>query len=739
MTIQLPILAGDTPKKSIKDDEFGCERTVSAIAKALIEQVNSDGYILGIEGVWGSGKSSYANFIAEEIKRRCPTHEIIRFEPWLVGERTAFLPACLGQLALRIENVEKATAPWWRIDRFVMRRRRRLANKIRKYGTYASVLAAPAGSIAPGDPTGTVALTAVGLRGFGAVSKLLGNAPTFEKLKEEISTDIRRLQKVRPGLRFVVIIDDTDRLEPAEALEVLRLIRKVVDFPLITYLLCFDQNVLAGQVCAAAQIQDGHVFVEKIFQNVVAIPPQEPFALRRYLRKLLQEAFGKDLESSRKRERDAPYREHIVLNLWVGKLVHTPRDVVRLFEAVKLGWPHLPDGCDFLDFLWLQLIKLKHEKLYGWTVYYLTNIGSFRDGGRPDDQDAAVQAESLFKMMSDLHWVRRSYESGLSYILPGTDGFVLDGEGRKVFSFEHGELARFELHRRLGSPTHWRQYFAFDLPSYAISDEYISAFRASLRSNAEDASLRLLELAGKDHSRRGHFLDVLLDRLLDAVGPERLTKDEVSGLATACASSMDEVAGKTKAFEHAGQSEIWLKSIRLLNKDAADTICELVRSGRSLNWLAEVLRDQGFAQGRPEGRSDPERQWLTKEQFERCIAEYTRRLENTPAREIFEAPYPLDILFLWVQLGDAKKARTYFAKATRTTQGLLDGLDAMRGWSNSSSNGVRHPVYRDYVAMFGDAEEFKNRLSKAASRESSSDLRNRATQLLNDWSDMKMA
>jgi hypothetical protein len=32
------------------------------------------------------------------------------------------------------------------------------------------------------------------------------------------------------------------------------------------------------------------------------------------------------------------YRGDVVLDHWAGKLIDTPRDVVRLHHAVKLGW-----------------------------------------------------------------------------------------------------------------------------------------------------------------------------------------------------------------------------------------------------------------------------------------------------------------------------------------------------------------------------------------------------------------
>lgn len=226
----LNLLRGDAAKTSIADDEFGLKDIVVALAKVLTTQIDVHGYVLGIEGEWGSGKSSFANFVAEEIKRRSSTHQIIRFEPWLVGEKSALLATFLGQLAKSIEIVQDARMSWWRLDYWIFTRSRKsLAAKVRKYGEYTSTLATAASSAAASDPSGTIAATAVGLKAISWIKRLLGNGPTVDELKAAIASDLRELERKSPSLRFLTVVDDTDRLESAEAMEVLRLVRKVAD------------------------------------------------------------------------------------------------------------------------------------------------------------------------------------------------------------------------------------------------------------------------------------------------------------------------------------------------------------------------------------------------------------------------------------------------------------------------------------------------------------------------------
>jgi hypothetical protein len=303
----------------------------------------------------------------------------------------------------------------------------------------------------------------------------------------------------------------------------------------------------------------------------------------------------------------------------VGKFVKTPRDLNRLHEATKFIWPHVPKGSDFFDFVWLQLIKLKVPKLYQWTRDYVQNVGAYRDGGRAGDREPSEQAEILRKIMKELNWAERGHYSGLGAILPGVGSFVLEGSNRKVFDFQRDELAKFERAKRLGSPSHWRQYFALDMPSYAIKDEEVSAFRRASKDDSVEAASFLMKLVERPHERPGHFVDLLLDRLSDAPR-DSFSSEEISGIISVFAYTMDEIAEKSNEFTYSGRSEIWQKSTYLLHLDDPSHFNRVVASGNSINWLSYVVRDQGFAHGLPAGnREYPEHQWLARAQLDEAV------------------------------------------------------------------------------------------------------------------------
>ena len=130
------------------------------------------------------------------------------------------------------------------------------------------------------------------------------------------------------------------------------------------------------------------------------------------------------------------------------------------------------------------------------------------------DTEPRAEAEKVLELLKRFGWEERVYLSGIDQFLPSLNSLTPAFDQKpEVFKFEPGELQAFERGKRLGSPSHWRGYFAFDVPSYAIRDADVSAFRKATQSDPKAAIRILTRLIEKVHERPGHFLDLLLDRL----------------------------------------------------------------------------------------------------------------------------------------------------------------------------------------------------------------------------------
>jgi hypothetical protein len=90
-------------------------------------------------------------------------------------------------------------------------------------------------------------------------------------------------------------------------------------------------------------------------------------------------------------------------------------------------------------------------------------------------------------------------------------------------------------------------------------------------------------------------------------------------------------------------------------------------------------------------------------------------------------------MFFWLQLGDTKKLETLVAQHTATNVGLLDFLEAMRTWVDSSSRGRYKSLQSMNLRHFLDVETTGERVRSIAADTSDVDLSKHATELLDVW------
>ncbi|MFT8797797.1 P-loop NTPase fold protein, partial [Zymomonas mobilis] len=97
------ITKNDRPIRSVKDDKLGFKKLAERTVISLNENRIKDGFVIGIEGKWGSGKSSLVNLINNRLKRNKKVI-IINFKPWLVDNRDALIDALFSEFVDALKN-----------------------------------------------------------------------------------------------------------------------------------------------------------------------------------------------------------------------------------------------------------------------------------------------------------------------------------------------------------------------------------------------------------------------------------------------------------------------------------------------------------------------------------------------------------------------------------------------------------------------------------------------------------
>ena len=416
---------GDRALSSGDEDKLGFREVAERIATSLVDRASEDGLVIGVEGAWGSGKSSLLFLIGDELgklpKDQQPT--IINFRPWLIGNRDALITSLFDELSKQLDQVALNAGDATRMS---VTKAKEAGEALRSFMNGLSRAGSVIEFVGKASSIGLVEMAGTGVKALGEATGKKPDAPPLSELKDKLVRSLRDL-----GHRFVITIDDVDRLEPAEVIEILRLVRSVIDLPNVIYLLCYDSDTLAHSIERAAGIKSGHSYLEKIVQLTVMVPRPEPLQLRQWFSDELR------LIASEKNE-DELSRLKLVIDYEGGRQLRTPRSVVRALDAVRFLWPALHEAkADLGDLVWLQLIKDGNPALYRWIEEYCGTAAALSLGiARVEDAEKAGELGALLATVPAWHFDDLTYRHNFAEQLPGIE---LDHSqtGNKFKIFEH--------------------------------------------------------------------------------------------------------------------------------------------------------------------------------------------------------------------------------------------------------------------------------------------------------------
>jgi hypothetical protein len=538
----------DRPITSRQHDRLGFAPVADRLAQTIADQSARNGMVFAIEGRWGSGKSTLINLTMEALHHLPTRPEVISFSPWLIGDRDTLLQSLFDELATAaaaIDPIASALDPsqlprWqsfkkrfqrdahWR-NRQTQRIKQRIGRQLKAFGAFAGGV----GKLAKAGTTLGVPGAAAVDRAIDSGGQAAGTFPGSQSITKRKSNLVDALRLM--SRRIVVFVDDLDRLEPREASEVLRLIRAVADFPNVIYVLSYDPDVVAGTLKKAIQVDDGLAFLEKIVQASFRVPLPEAFDLRAWFRTEVMEMLGAGIEPA------ATSRLLQVIDSAGGRHLETPRDVVRTLNALRLHAIPVREHIDVPDMVWLQLIRVGKPLFYAWTEEYVTDVAALAAGAGISNASAQAMSDRLTQLLTEPGVDIARAIIDLSFILPGVGERGFGEERRLVFNdINDRTLAPLVTQRRLGSPQHYRYYFAFALPAGALSDAAVKAFLAVAEADPPQAIAQFAALAHQVRPQGGTMAEVLIDRLM--ASPERVSQAALPNVLAAFAHEMDNMA-----------------------------------------------------------------------------------------------------------------------------------------------------------------------------------------------------
>ena len=440
----------DQPIENPEADRYGIAPFARALAKSIEIMQAPIGAVLAIHGAWGSGKSSAINLIRHYLPE--DKVKIADFKCWWFRGEEALTVAFLSQLQTTLGQTLGEEG-----RKVLKRLKQRLLNPSFLLKTGLTAASGQLGSA---------------VEGFGeALEKAFDDEPeSVEALYEEVMTQLRKKKQ-----RFLIVIDDIDRLSPDEALQMFRLVKSVGRLPNVIYLLALDR-ALAEKIVAERYPSEGAHYLEKIIQAGFEIPTPKKWAMRDGLRQRLVEICGKPDDA------DAVRFEN-VLNDVVLPEMRTPRDVVRLENMLSVTWPAVRDEVDLADFVALETLRLRQPKIYlalREKQTFLCRRSTIVD--LSDDDRAAADALLQGVPEPDHERYRKALQS--IFVL-----LRLVWERAQRTSLEIESLGRA---RRAASFNHFETYFRFTIGDNVVRRQEIERILQMIRDGDKNSVFEIL-------------------------------------------------------------------------------------------------------------------------------------------------------------------------------------------------------------------------------------------------------
>ena len=484
-------LRGDGPQNDPAWDRLGYAPIAWTIAASIRAQLGrQDGFVYGVHGEWGSGKTTVLRFVLHELRPDIADEEIkvVHFNPWWFSGQEDLTRAFFDELRAEIGEAigDEAKGALKKFAAGVSG-----ASGLVKYGLGL----VPGAAFLPEDLRGKM---------VDALGSLADEAPPSLNAQRQI------VERALEGATFrtLVIIDDIDRLSGDEQLQVFRLVKSVADLPKVDYLLAFDDGLAERSLRARPEYAADPSYLEKIVQGSFHLPVLGRFTLTDWFVELINEIITDDDQGSVGDHWQTVLRDVII------PLLKTPRAVVRLADAVRTRWPSLWGEADATDLIGLEAIRLFDRDLYAlirdrgaWLTGEETTFGE-------EDKRRAKALLDGFVEEARRDFVGRALAALFPRFASWTDDHFFAGRDSDASMRGLG----------IANPARFSSYFGADLGSEAVPRrEVIDIFEPTF-DEAKVAQL-FERYAAKGRRARGTMAPVLIDEI-EQVWPARNVKEQ---------------------------------------------------------------------------------------------------------------------------------------------------------------------------------------------------------------------
>ncbi|MEM1150237.1 MAG: P-loop NTPase fold protein [Pseudomonadota bacterium] len=694
----------DVPITSPENDRFGFDPFACAISDCVRNIENPLGSVVAIYGPWGSGKSSVINLVRHHLAKDAPDLDVINFPAWMYRTEDALAVGFFKELYAGLSPV--------------LSEQSKAAGALRKLGANlagASSLAGMAVGLFAGS-VGEKATTAT----LDALGGFIEQGETAEGLQATLADALREA-----GKKFLVVIDDLDRLSPEEALVIFRLVKSVGRLPNVMYLLAYDREATEQAVARRFPSEGAH-YLEKIIQAGFELPQPDQSHLNVMMGEMLN-GLAADLP-----EIDPVEFGNLFHSIVVPEL-KTPRDVLRLANTLSITITPIKADVFFPDFVSLETLRVFRPAAYRAIRQNKSAILNAGQSDRYDQRDARSSQYTTMLLGNEPEEDHEQLREALMRLFP---------QLQNVFAnISYSGTREWARQRRVCSAEHFDTYFRFSVSPKTIPKAELDYLLDDTRT-VEEIQDRVTEAIGITQAEGRTKAAYILDELTTH-GPN-ISFEQGEKLLTALFGMADELfleQDKGRGFASFGDNGLrlhWLLRSILRDRTTLEERSEILARAvatATLQWHVDFSNAawEDYYPSNPDRDPSSETETLTTEAVAEKLRGQTLELLRTAAADgtLLTSTSPARLLFEWNRLKPdrADEVVAFTSQALEDDTKLYQLASAFLGKSYSHGMGgfggapgdlVQRENDRaqvDGIDRLLDVDEFRRRLNEALRRD----------------------
>jgi len=460
----------DDPITKLKDDLFDRKTFVNGLARDINNWVGKSSLVVALYGPWGSGKSSVLNLLQMRLAhyKKCQT---ISFDPWYFNSTEQLI-----QTFLTI--VKNKVMPYATKDKD---RKQKLEDAFTKYGIVLSF-----------EPEINVSIFKFKLGKAEANKRESENPETVRNTLKQLLTSIPE--------KFIILIDNLDRLDPPELMLMFKLVRLCSDFPNFIFVLAFDHRQVQELITQQNIDSD---FIAKIIQLDIELPLIDQDEIDRFVITSIQLIIN-NLRLDIKQKTWDRY-ENIYYQVISSLLINDLRKAKRYLNSIMFTIPLVRENVDLADFLVLEAIRVFYPKIYSGLPLYRKELTTFEYGIDP------LRNQRLAELHKFQEWIVKelSEEKGthicevlIGFLFPPIGAYFQNTSNPSIITRQDEYLAN----QRICIPEFFDMYFKFRLPKGEISTTILEEIEDTLNKNEEISAEQVVALILSEKQRLSQLL-----------------------------------------------------------------------------------------------------------------------------------------------------------------------------------------------------------------------------------------